>query len=88
MMEKEQIHMDEYAQAAPPSFHPLGKHDLNTAEERHGVFDHSDGRLVVDPEEAKLEVRYPLFGDSLITEWARGADKMTGGSMEKRSRVG
>jgi hypothetical protein len=56
-MDKESIHMTEHVQHDPTSFHPLGKHDLDKAEERHGVFDHSDGRLVVDPEEAKLEVR-------------------------------
>lgn len=55
-MDKESIRMTEHVQQDPTSFHPLGKHDLDKAEERHGVFDHSDGRLVVDPEEAKLEV--------------------------------
>ena len=51
--------MDEYAPPAssPLGRRPLGKHDLDGAEERHGVLDHSDGRLVVDPEEAKIEVR-------------------------------
>lgn len=67
-MEKQAIDMDEYAGMHVPhaaltnqSFQPLGKHDLDKVQESHGVFDHSDGRLVVDPEEAKIEVSCFLF---------------------------
>ena len=62
-MEKQDVDKDEYADMHVPqtaltnqSFRPLGKHDLDKVQESHGVFDHSDGRLVVDPEEAKIEV--------------------------------
>lgn len=71
--------MDEYAPA--PEHRPLGKHDLDGAEERHGVFDHSDGRLVIDPEEAKIEVRPASFA-----RFGKAADER--GSMAKRWRVG
>ncbi|KAJ9120502.1 hypothetical protein QFC24_005175 [Naganishia onofrii] len=61
-MEKQDVDKDEYADMHVPqtaltnqSFRPLGKHDLDKVQESHGVFDHSDGRLVVDPEEAKIE---------------------------------
>jgi hypothetical protein len=62
-MEKQDVDKDEYADMHVPhaaladqSFQPLGKHDLDKVQESHGVFEHSDGRLVVDPEEAKIEV--------------------------------
>ncbi len=68
-MAKERESLDEYAHTpefkggqAPQatltgqSFQPLGRHDLDKVQETHGIFDHSDGRLVVDPEEAKIEV--------------------------------
>ncbi|KAJ9105815.1 hypothetical protein QFC19_003383 [Naganishia cerealis] len=71
VMEKEDISMDEYAGMHPThaalthqSFQPLGRHDLDKVQESHGVFDHSDGRLVVDPEEAKIEVSYSYLKTS------------------------
>jgi hypothetical protein len=75
-MSKEHIALNEYADTpefkggqAPEatltgrSFQPLGRHDLDKVQESHGIFDHSDGRLVVDPEEAKIEVRWVLYAE-------------------------
>jgi hypothetical protein len=73
MTEKQAIDTDEYAGMHVPhtdaltnqSFAPLEKHDLDKVQESHGIFDHSDGRLVVDPEEAKIEVKYIIFDITL-----------------------
>ncbi|GHJ89596.1 hypothetical protein NliqN6_5998 [Naganishia liquefaciens] len=81
--EKEPIHMDEYAPPAssPLGRRPLGKHDLDGAEERHGVLDHSDGRLVVDPEEAKIEYgeeiasRLKVSRDGKYILWPQPSDR-------------
>ncbi|KAJ9105817.1 hypothetical protein QFC19_003385 [Naganishia cerealis] len=75
-MEKADIAMDEYAEKRPPhaaltseSFQSLGRHDLDKVQEDHGVFDHSDGRLVVDPEEAKIE-----YGEEIASKLKKSKD--------------
>ncbi|KAJ9115483.1 hypothetical protein QFC22_005241 [Naganishia vaughanmartiniae] len=87
-MEKQAIDMDEYAGMHVPhaaltnqSFQPLGKHDLDKVQESHGVFDHSDGRLVVDPEEAKIEYgeeiasKLKISKDGRYVLWPQPSDR-------------
>ncbi|KAJ9116768.1 hypothetical protein QFC24_006659 [Naganishia onofrii] len=94
MLKEEKIALEEYADTPefqggqPPratltgqSFQPLGRHDLDKVQETHGIFDHSDGRLVVDPEEAKIEYgeeiasKLKLTKDGKYVLWPQPSDR-------------